>query len=139
MGVASRDVKKGSYVLLMELRRPQEMTIGKLGPIRFRKGFYYYVGSAMNGLDARVDRHRRNEKRMHWHIDYLLREAEIKDVLRIESRKRLECIIAGRLSEKLDSVRGFGCSDCGCRSHLFYSEKDISGQLSDMHDELLAL
>jgi hypothetical protein len=33
----------------------------------------------------------------------------------------LECGIASALSNRADSgVKGFGCSDCECGSHLFY-------------------
>ncbi len=115
---------KGSYVLLVELSRSAEITVGKLGRVRFKKGFYAYVGSAMGGLEKRIGRHLSKEKKLHWHIDYLLDavETRVVKVFRFESVKRLECGIAGKLSEKLEPVPGFGCSDCGCRSHLFYSD-----------------
>jgi hypothetical protein len=31
-----------------------------------------YTGSAKRGLDARIERHIRHDKALHWHIDYLL-------------------------------------------------------------------
>jgi Uri superfamily endonuclease len=120
---------KGSYVLLVELSRPAEIAVGRLGRVRFEKGFYAYVGSAMGGLEKRIRRHLSKEKKIHWHIDYLLDSAasRVVEVFRFESAKRLECHIAGKLSEKLECVPGFGCSDCGCGSHLFTgSVKDIS-------------
>lgn len=112
---------KGSYVLLMELRTDQEIKVGKLGRIKFRKGYYAYVGSALNNIEARVGRHLSKEKKLRWHIDYLLTKAKIKEVICRESDKREECEIAKKMEKQAKSVKGFGCSDCKCRSHLFYS------------------
>ena len=116
---------KGSYVLLIELEKDSTITIGKLGKIFFKKGFYAYVGSALNGLEQRIQRHKSSDKKMHWHIDYLLKYAEIKDAFYRESNKKEECQIANKFG-KLETISGFGCSDCNCKSHLFYgSENDI--------------
>jgi Uri superfamily endonuclease len=112
---------KGSYVLVIRVEKPKTVRVGRLGPVDFRQGYYAYVGSALNGLEKRVQRHLRPGKKLHWHIDYLLENAEVVEVCRIESPVRLECRIAKRLSPALESVRGFGCSDCRCPSHLFYS------------------
>ena len=71
---------QGVYILVMELRKNSPMRIGSLGIIDFRKGFYAYTGSAMGGLEQRIKRHLRKEKKLHWHIDYLLQEAEIKEI-----------------------------------------------------------
>lgn len=114
---------KGTYVLLIELKEDKKIKVGKLGNILFKKGFYAYVGSALNGIEKRVERHRSSNKKMHWHIDYLLEHAELKDVFYRESDKKEECKIAKELSKNLESVDGFGCSDCKCRSHLFYSSE----------------
>ncbi len=64
----------GIYFLLIKLAISKEIVIGKLGSMQFRKGYYIYVGSAMGngGLRARVGRHLSGQKKMHWHIDYLL-------------------------------------------------------------------
>jgi len=112
---------KGSYVLLIRVKPAKKIRIGSLGIVEFRPGFYAYVGSAMNSLEKRVGRHLGSKKKMFWHIDYLLREAEIVEVFQAESPLRLECGIAGQLSKKLTAVPGFGCSDCRCESHLFFS------------------
>ena len=60
------------------------------------------------------------EKRFYWHIDYLLRESNIQNVIYAESSEKKECNLAKWLSLKLSSVAGFGCSDCRCWSHLFF-------------------
>jgi len=41
---------KGSYILLIKLDEDKDIQIGKLGNISFKKGYYAYVGSALNGL-----------------------------------------------------------------------------------------
>lgn len=112
----------GSYVLIISLDRDATIEVGALGEVGFRAGAYAYVGSAMGGLDARIARHLRDDRRLHWHVDYLLQHAEVVDVVRIESDERLECRIASALAERLDVVESFGCSDCACASHLFLAE-----------------
>lgn len=114
---------KGSYFLLIKLKENKIIKIGKLGKIYFKKGFYVYVGSALNGLEARIERHLRSEKKMHWHIDYLLKDAEIIDAFYKETNEDIECAIANKFGEKLESIKGFGCSDCKCVSHLFYGKR----------------
>jgi Uri superfamily endonuclease len=112
---------KGVYVLLAELESDKLIKIGKLGKIGFRKGFYAYVGSAMNGLENRIRRHLKRKKKLHWHIDWLLRKAEIKDVVYFESNNKMECKVAQTLAKRFESIKGFGASDCRCTSHLFFS------------------
>ena len=112
----------GTYVLVMELPAPATMEIGALGPLVFTSGSYAYVGSAMNGLRQRIARHLRWDKKTHWHIDYLLREAAVTRVWHALHEQR-ECDIAAALAASFDAVEGFGCSDCRCRSHLFYGSQ----------------
>jgi Uri superfamily endonuclease len=116
---------KGSYILLIELATKKDIFVGKLGNISFPKATYAYVGSAMNGLRARLARHLRREKKLHWHIDYLLKEAEVEEIILCQGDDRVECSLAQALAGELQSVPGFGSSDCKCRSHLYFaSEKD---------------
>ncbi|MEA3254739.1 MAG: GIY-YIG nuclease family protein [Candidatus Altiarchaeota archaeon] len=119
---------KGAYILLMELIDDEEIEVGKLGTIKFRRGYYAYVGSALNNMEARIKRHLSKEKKLWWHIDYLLTKAEIKEVICMESDKREECEIAKKIAKQAKSIKGFGCSDCKCRSHLFHSQnlKDLT-------------
>lgn len=112
---------KGCYCLIVELNEDSEIQIGKkLGKIKFKKGYYVYVGSAMNSLESRISRHLSEDKKMHWHIDYLLKQAEITDVIYNESTKKIECDLSQFLSRKTDGIKCFGCSDCECESHLYY-------------------
>jgi len=115
---------KGCYVLLIELKEDREILFGRRRRQYFKKGFYLYVGSALNGLENRINRHLSKKKKLYWHIDYLLQYANVISVFYIESTTRMECLIAESLSKKLSStVVGFGCSDCNCKSHLFYGSK----------------
>lgn len=114
-------VKKGSYILVVELKEDKQIEVGKLGLLSFRKGYYAYVGSAMGGLDGRIGRHMRKDKKKHWHIDYLLEEGMIRQVWCMEG-KRNECMIASEMADVFTGVANFGSSDCRCKSHLFYSE-----------------
>ncbi len=117
---------KGTYVLIIENSRDREVKIGKIGCIAFKKGFYAYVGSALSGLVPRIGRHLRdvgNNKKLHWHIDYFLANSgvEVKEVVFAETEARKECEIAANLSIRLKSIARFGCTDCSCKSHLFFS------------------
>jgi Uri superfamily endonuclease len=113
---------KGSYILLIELPGDSRFHVGRLGEIAFHKGFYAYVGSALNNLEKRVERHLNKEKKRFWHIDYLLERAEVRGVFYIESGERMECQIAENLRACSLPFKGFGSSDCDCISHLFHSK-----------------
>jgi len=122
---------KGSYILVIELEKDKTIQVGKLVKIFFKKGFYVYVGSALNGLEQRIHRHLKDNKKSHWHIDYLLRYARIIEVFYKESKSREECKIACMLAKKLKPIQSFGCSDCKCKGHLFYgSKKDIVNSIN---------
>jgi endonuclease-3 len=112
-GLVSVDVTF-AYVLVMELSRDTQIRVGKLGSIDFKKGLYNYVGSAPS--EKRLERHLRKEKKTHWHIDYFLEEARIRKIY--ITRERTECEVARDID--LPYIKGFGCSDCDCPSHLFY-------------------
>ena len=118
-------VVKGVYCLCIEVGDDLRVEIGALGVIEFLKGRYIYVGSALNGIDSRVLRHINTSKgiynAIHWHIDYLLREesVSVEAVFVRLSDEKVECKIAGKVSHYGLEVKGFGCSDCRCNSHLF--------------------
>ena len=135
---------KGSYVLLIELPEERVITVGspakvppaivvrragvrragRLPSRHFPRGYYAYVGSAMGGFKARISRHFKSNKKLHWHIDYLLEKASITGIILCQTNERVECTIAQALSYQFDSVPGFGCSDCKCRSHLFFAAEE---------------
>jgi Uri superfamily endonuclease len=120
----------GTYVLVMCLETPSQVTVGKLGAFRLSPGWYSYVGSALGpgGLAARLARHRRSRKRRHWHIDYLADQVKITEIWWMASGDRAECAWAralNRLSDTRIPVPGFGSSDCQCPSHLLYSPHSV--------------
>jgi Uri superfamily endonuclease len=113
----------GVYHLVLHLPIPTALRVGKLGTFGFPAGYYVYTGSAMGGLRARLDRHRRARKKPWWHIDYLLRRAGIVEVVEVPTRRRVECALNRRVL-KIEGARvvarGFGASDCRCEAHLAY-------------------
>lgn len=111
----------GTYLFVMILLNDISLNVGKRGTIHFKKGAYAYVGSALNGLDQRIHRHLRLDKKIHWHIDFLFPYVEIINVFYKENNRREECTIARLLESNFTNIPGFGCSDCTCKSHLFSS------------------
>jgi Uri superfamily endonuclease len=112
---------KGVYVLIISVGKGIKVNVGALGSTFFERGLYAYVGSAQNGLERRVQRHLRKAKKKFWHIDYLLDDDAVR-VVKVfckEAEKSEECRIARKLGEVGVPVVSFGCSDCGCVSHLF--------------------
>ncbi len=134
-------VTPGTYVLVLHLDRAARIEVGKLGTLSFAAGYYCYVGSARGpgGLRARLARHLRRPKRLHWHVDYLLRETSVEEIWTAPSSDRLECSWARdllTLPGAQVSVRGFGSSDCSCQSHLVYVARStlptVRGQLRSL-------
>ena len=108
----------GSYILVIQVQQDITLRVGKIGILHFKRGYYAYIGSALSGLSTRLKRHLRREKKIHWHIDYLLAKAKIKEIW--YSEEKAECTVAHSLSA-FTPIPHFGCSDCACTSHLFYS------------------
>lgn len=113
----------GAYILILFNPKKRRIKVGKLGLMDFAKGYYFYVGSGMKNLEQRVLRHQRKSKKIKWHIDYITRKFKFIDAKLFSSSKRLECQIAEILGKNLLMIKDFGCSDCHCKSHLFYSRK----------------
>jgi Uri superfamily endonuclease len=118
----------GTYALVLAATKRQTISVGKLGILDVRPGFYVYVGSALGpgGLAARIGRHARQEKTLRWHVDYLRAVTELVEVWFRPGGRRQECSWAARLAEMPGArtpMPGFGASDCECRSHLFWFEE----------------
>ncbi len=127
---------KGSYVLVIKLPEEQTITIGSLGAIRFPRGYYAYVGSALGGIKSRLSHHLQRNKKLHWHIDYLLQKASIHNIIISETTDRAECAIAQALSRQFDSIPGFGSSDCKCHSHLFSATEEMKREITTLLNSL---
>jgi sugar fermentation stimulation protein A len=122
-----KKVLKGSYLLFVGLSNESTIGIGALGAWKFRPGTYIYCGSAMNGVRSRVGRHFRKEKRLRWHIDYLLQGSEPYGALIFPEGSNTECQLCSALSKLsfMDiPVKRFGSSDCSCPGHLLYLEDE---------------
>ncbi|MBN1937666.1 MAG: GIY-YIG nuclease family protein [Anaerolineae bacterium] len=124
---------KGTYLLIVRLDRQTRIQAGKLGTFDLDAGRYAYIGSAMGpgGLAARLSRHKRQDKRLHWHIDYLLQQGTLAYVLYVESPIRLECAWAcaiDRLPGAYRPIPRFGSSDCACPSHLIGLSPTLADQ-----------
>ena len=115
-------------MLLILLDHDLIIDVGALGRTTFKKGSYVYVGSAQNNLEKRVQRHIRKEKKLFWHIDYLLNsnDTKILNIFYKSGRKSEECTVANEIGKRGDPIGGFGCSDCNCTSHLFHIDKENS-------------
>ncbi|MHA1295495.1 MAG: GIY-YIG nuclease family protein [Promethearchaeota archaeon] len=104
---------KGSYILVIYLKDDDYIKVGKLGKISFQKGYYVYVGSAMGDkgsttLNNRIARHlqKSGEKKLFWHIDYLLNSSHSKivKIYLIPSKIRQECMIAKKTFNDLKDL-----------------------------------
>jgi sugar fermentation stimulation protein A len=116
---------RGSYILILKLPPGRKLNIGKLGRISLKGGYYLYVGSARKSLTQRLERHKRERKKLFWHIDYLRAHAEVHLALPIRASDPLECELAQALKRISQwEIPGFGCSDCSCSSHLFGMGQD---------------
>ena len=77
----------------------------RFGKLTLAAGQYAYVGSAHGpgGLRARVGRHLRAEKPLHWHIDYLTAALPVMHVVTVvvTDGARLECYL-GEASARVE-------------------------------------
>ncbi|MFC2048178.1 DUF123 domain-containing protein [Chloroflexota bacterium] len=127
---------KGSYVLLIKLPEEQTITVGRLKVLHFLRGYYAYVGSALGGFKVRLNRHLKQDKKPHWHIDYLLQQASITSIILCQTQQRIECAIAQALGHQFDSIPGFGSGDCRCHSHLFFAAEEMERKIMNTLNSL---
>ncbi len=112
----------GAYALLIELSRPYQPPIRRLAKPRLAAGRYLYGGSANGpgGIRARVRRHLKRRKAVHWHVDHLTKAFGVAAVVAVMGGD--ECAIlaaARRWPGVCVPVPGFGSSDCPrCPAHL---------------------
>jgi len=122
-------IRKGTYILIFDMPGTR-VKIGALGIVDIQEGSYCYVGSAMNGLDQRIARHMSKKKKVRWHIDHLTMGCG-----NIEAYEALghiaECDLCAIVQKNggKGTIKGFGCSDCGCFTHLFLLTKETKEKL----------
>ena len=109
-----------TYQLYIKLSKEIKIQIGKLGSFVFPIGIYIYTGSAKTNFDERIKRHYSKDKKIRWHIDYLLSN-KFTRIVKVEKYKTLECVVNQQTKGKI-LIQKFGASDCtnGCSSHLKY-------------------
>lgn len=115
---------KGAYCLIIYLPKSATIRVGSLGSHKFEAGTYVYIGSALGGIEQRIRRHRSKDKKVRWHVDYLLAKARIITTISLPSSSdEMEC----RAAEVLSGCEGattpvarFGASDCHCPAHLLF-------------------
>ena len=113
---------RGTYALLIEAEQKVHVQIGKLGKFRFPQGLYIYIGSAKNNLEKRIERHLKKEKKLFWHIDYLLQAPCVRIKKVWAGAEGEECSLAAAMASGSAfqiPAPGFGSSDCRCKTHLF--------------------
>ena len=114
---------EATYILVIKISEDFKTIVGKLGEISFREGYYIYVGSARGCLETRLRRHLRKDKKIYWHIDYLLQNGKVQILQIWVIQNSIECWTADVFNKNsLSEVvkKGFGSSDCNCLTHLFY-------------------
>jgi len=129
-------VRAGSYALILQNQNEKTIQAGGAGSFVFKKGLYVYFGSAKGpgGIRARVTRHLRLEKKLHWHVDYLIRSMPVVAVGWRIAEERYECLWSRRAVEQWGAevpALGLGASDCRekCPAHLLYlsgGEEDLA-------------
>ena len=109
-----------SYQLDIILVEPTRLVIGKLGTFDFPAGHYIYTGSAKRNIEARIARHLQQDKKLKWHIDYLLASPHAS-VIKASQFVQTECGL-NQNTAGIVLIASFGASDClaGCDSHLKY-------------------
>jgi len=105
----------GTYVLILKVSDNILLRHWKI-----KKGFFAYVGSAKNGLSKRLSRHLKKEKKLFWHIDYLLDEKEVEIYKIYVSKREIEKVVAKFFERLYNPILGFGNGDNkSVKGHLF--------------------
>ena len=108
-----------------------------MGEASFKNGDYIYIGSAKGCLEARLQRHLRKNKRIFWHIDYLLenKKAKILQIWTIDRKMEYQTAEVFCQDPTNEIIKkGFGSSDCKCLTHLFFvkNKKQIESILKEI-------
>jgi Uri superfamily endonuclease len=126
------ELNSGSYQIHILVKRKRRIKIGAIGDCLFPKGNYVYTGSAMKSLNQRVERHKRSDKKLRWHIDYLLADKCVQ-IIKIDVFQSIEREECTRNLDLLNSgnyetiISGFGASDCRCcPTHLLMLKQKSS-------------
>lgn len=118
--IAREAEDRGSYMILLTIVDDLQIAVGSLGDLSFPAGYYVYVGAARSSMTKQMERHLRNNRANHEHIDYLRKHAKKCISIPIRTDTVLEHDLARSLATIADDlVPHFGSSGCQCVSHLF--------------------
>jgi Uri superfamily endonuclease len=124
---------KGTYIIILSVKRGGHIRIGRLGIFEIAEGYYAYVGSAhgSGGMKARIRYHIQRVDKPRWHIDYFKQLAVPIEVWFTTAGLRLEknwAEIMNNWSWFNKTIAGFGSSDYhrGHVTHLFYTKREPS-------------
>lgn len=125
--------KPGTYALILLSNCKKEIQVGRIGRLRLKPGFYFYVGSAFGpgGLKSRLSHHEHIAEHPRWHVDYLRAVTYPQGVWYTYDPVHREHEWAKMLSGTKKSstpLEGFGSSDCSCTSHLVFFNAHPSGR-----------
>jgi len=113
--------------LQIDLAEAVLVTMSGLPPRELPAGSYLYCGSANGpgGLRARLARHMRHGRSVHWHIDQLTERGAIVGTWIVRNGR--ECDLVAMLAPLPMPIPGFGSSDCArCRSHLLQLPDEVA-------------
>ncbi len=117
----------GTYALLFRVTESHRIRVGRRGELHLTPGWYVYVGSARGpgGLRARLRRHMKREKSLHWHIDYITQHITPHQIVYTLGTTAMECRwVQGLLSVPGTTVPlpNLGNGDCtmGCPAHFLH-------------------
>ena len=133
-------INKGKYVLIIKISRDLQFNFSKkkIGA-SLSKGIYLYIGSAMGpgGLEKRLARHKRKNKKLKWHIDYLTTQREATPIGSLVIKSNIpEAAIVEKLLKLQDfkiAIKGFGSTDSKAISHLL---KYMDGSIEKLVEDL---
>ncbi|MFQ6050074.1 MAG: DUF123 domain-containing protein [Candidatus Hydrothermarchaeota archaeon] len=93
---------------------------------RIDKGVYTYIGSALREglLNSRIRRHLFHPKKVFWHIDHITTKKIPYAVVYAYTKNKMECKLSRVIEKDAVAIKGFGSSDCKCKSHLYRLDKN---------------
>lgn len=112
----------GSYLLLCSVPKAISANIRSLDLDCISPANYIYAGSAFGpgGLNARISRHFKSPKTLHWHIDYITNVSPPLKAFAFPHRT--ECELVSQILSRtgaIQPIKRFGSSDClRCYAHL---------------------
>ncbi|MFA5479494.1 MAG: GIY-YIG nuclease family protein [Candidatus Muiribacteriota bacterium] len=116
------------YIIILFSEKKVTEKVGKLGVFTFEPGYYFYIGSAKNNIEKRVERHFRHDKKLHWHIDYITTVIKPVKAVIMKNVEFSECELSQAVHKEFNTeypVRKFGSSDCKCHSHLHFKRGQV--------------